>query len=77
MNWGTDFRMRPSFYANKGCITCTVHAGFRDNFAYLCLRGLKKRIQAAAEAYPKANIIFTGHSLGGALANLASVNFVE
>jgi len=77
LNWVTDFRMRPSMYGRKGCFTCTIHAGFRDSFAFLCLKGLKKKIQATVEAYPKAKIIFTGHSLGGALANLGSVNFVE
>lgn len=38
---------------------------------------LKQVIDQELQNHPGSNIIFTGHSLGGALANLSSLTFVE
>lgn len=46
-------------------------------YTALYFDGLKVAIVDMMDAHPKANIIFTGHSLGGALANYAALRFHE
>jgi hypothetical protein len=38
--------------------------------------GLEGAIKEAVRSYPGYSVIFTGHSLGGAVANLASASFI-
>ena len=52
-----------------------VHAGFEQTYARL--RGITRIIKTAAERYPWCKIVFTGHSLGGALSILAAVDFYQ
>ena len=39
--------------------------------------GLLKAIEDALAGYPEYEVIFTGHSLGGAVANLAAFDFAN
>jgi putative lipase involved disintegration of autophagic bodies len=56
------------------CDGCQVHKGFYE--AYMSIRdGVVQTVRDLRGAYPAAPIVVTGHSLGGALVELASVDF--
>ena len=75
-NWAADARVRHSLYSGFNCLACLVHVGFRDGLSILYQFGLKGHIAASLQTRQGAGIIFTGHSLGGALANLAAIRFL-
>jgi hypothetical protein len=51
-----------------------LHSGFQKT--YMNLRGkLAPAVLAAAKSHPDYRIVFTGHSLGSALATIAAVDF--
>ncbi|KAH6586629.1 hypothetical protein BASA50_000341 [Batrachochytrium salamandrivorans] len=53
-----------------------VHSGFQS--AYLDIRSLMMTsIRTAQKKYPGFKLVFTGHSLGGALASLATADYVN
>jgi hypothetical protein len=61
---------------NPDSRTKKVHRGFLE--VYLSLKtDLQSHLARLAEKYPYYNIVFTGHSLGGALAVLGAVDFAE
>ena len=76
-NWVlSDFLALHSLYPKMfSCFGCHVHLGFRNSYAILVRKGLKKQVKAALDEHPGCGIIYTGHSLGGALANYAVVRF--
>ena len=51
-----------------------VHYGFHSSYMNIRLE-TQGPLQALAKRYPDYEIVFTGHSLGGAMASLASVDF--
>ncbi|KAG5290224.1 extracellular lipase [Histoplasma ohiense] len=56
------------------CINCTVHAGFMEswkNARHLLLKPLKQTMAK----YPDYQLVLVGHSLGGAVASLAGLEF--
>jgi len=68
-NWVDDIWYFPTSLAYPGCTECEVHAGFYAG--YLELAG---QMKAAVDAYGGVNapgIMVTGHSLGGAMSQLA------
>ena len=51
-----------------------IHSGFQSS--YLNIRTqTQSSIQKLAKLYPDYEIVFTGHSLGGAMASIAAVDF--
>ncbi|KAI8897719.1 Alpha/Beta hydrolase protein, partial [Globomyces pollinis-pini] len=53
-----------------------VHAGFEDVYAGLRIK-IQPTLKTLVDKYPDFEIIFTGHSLGGAIATMAAVDFIE
>jgi hypothetical protein len=68
-NWITDLDCRRVATQVQGSNKAEVHAGFRDALNSV-LPGLRETLTRLAAG--KANVFFTGHSLGGALAMLAA-----
>lgn len=53
------------------CQFCAVHAGFYES--WVSVRSLvQSTLEKAVKDYPGYSIVFTGHSLGGALASIAA-----
>lgn len=52
--------------------TGSVHSGFYSNWLRLEDAGLTTMIQSMFAGYPDADILVTGHSLGGAMAQMAA-----
>ncbi|KAJ2994187.1 hypothetical protein HDV02_001766 [Globomyces sp. JEL0801] len=54
----------------------TIHAGFEKT--YLSIRkDLQLAIKDAADSFPDYSIVFTGHSMGGSLASIGAVDFIN
>lgn len=49
-----------------------VHRGFRDAWVGLESSGVEASLNALMQAHPTAELVFVGHSLGGALATFAA-----
>lgn len=69
----TDFLFFPVAYTTPGvsnCNGCNAHVGFLIawNSVYV---SVTQMLDAQLKLYPKYNIVVTGHSLGGAIAQLA------
>lgn len=61
-------------FLSEECPSCAVHKGFFE--VYMSVRDEAVRlVRAAQKKYPGKKLVITGHSLGGALINLASVDF--
>jgi hypothetical protein len=75
-NWLTDVGIFSEAYSeDPKCKNCRVHPGFYNSYVKLVKKGLLEAIQEASNANPEYGIIFTGHSLGGAVANVAAVSY--
>ncbi|KAL8833044.1 MAG: hypothetical protein Q9170_004549 [Blastenia crenularia] len=53
------------------CPTCTAHAGFWDSWVE-ARTGVLAALKTAAASHPSNRVIVVGHSLGGAIADLAA-----
>jgi cyanophycinase len=72
LDWVEDLNF---FEVAAICPGCEVHEGFLG--AYLSIRDpLVKLVHEVTEQFPNSNVVLVGHSLGGALAYLASVDFI-
>ncbi len=71
MDWLTNLRFRQQVYPYGDDTTTKVrfHQGFMN--AYFCVREAMKAVLAQ---HPDAQLVFTGHSLGGALATVAALD---
>lgn len=58
------------------CNNCKVHKGFLKAFSTVKER-LFNFINELKQKYPSSSMIFTGHSYGGSLAVLASINYFK
>jgi predicted lipase len=67
--------MIPSYLGNSDCKQCEVHSGFYNSYNTLVEQSMEQYIIAAVKNHPDYPVVFTGHSLGGALANLFAINF--
>lgn len=52
-----------------------VHRGFLSRYTNIAQTGRYNSVLQDAAAPPSSTIIFTGHSLGGAVAMLAALNY--
>lgn len=57
--------------------TGQVHYGFHKAWQQLEAAGLTTMIESMFAGYPDADILITGHSLGGALAQMASLEMKQ
>jgi putative lipase involved disintegration of autophagic bodies len=73
VNWIEDADFFKTDYNTPGCNDCQVHKGFLTAYHSLSDKYLPYFTQLSAQ-YPDARINVLGHSLGGALAVLASVD---
>lgn len=75
-NFLTDANIGTVKYEDdKICQNCKVHRGFYNSYVRLGKQGLKAAIDEAVNSNPSYQVFFTGHSLGGAVANLAAAGF--
>ena len=70
-NWITNLNTIQTDY--PGCSKCYIHKGFYDAYKSIgaYVRGEVSKLKSL---YRSAQIMITGHSLGGALASLAAVD---
>ncbi|PRP86108.1 hypothetical protein PROFUN_03095 [Planoprotostelium fungivorum] len=72
-NWLTDLSYEMTSPFHEAITGAKVHSGFLN--AYVSVRDqLLKIVGGFTTKYPKKTILFTGHSLGGALTVLAAVD---
>lgn len=73
-NWIDDLDFLKTSY--PGCADCHVHRGFY--YTYLEVRDqILANARSLFAKYPNSRKLVTGHSLGGALAVLASIDIVQ
>ena len=72
INWGLDLYFPKRKYSN--CDDCAVHSGFYDSYNNLNPTAMMNDLSALVSKYPTAKVSISGHSLGGAMANLALVD---
>jgi len=72
-NWITDLSFAKTDLNFAGISGAHVHSGFYNNYNALASQ-TKAAVAALRSAYPTANVYFTGHSLGGAMATLATLD---
>jgi pimeloyl-ACP methyl ester carboxylesterase len=65
---------RPDKSPDERCPNCTVHAGFLASWENTRPH-LEPEIQRLVKQYPQHRLTLVGHSLGGAVAGLASLEF--
>jgi putative lipase involved disintegration of autophagic bodies len=69
-NWIADGDFKLTTYS--GCSNCQIHQGFY--LAYLSIAAkLQDAITALFNKYPTANLVITGHSLGGSIATITAL----
>jgi hypothetical protein len=70
LDWVTDLNF---FQVGAVCPGCEIHEGFLG--AYLSVRDeTVALVKEIVTQYPESQVVITGHSLGGALTHLASVD---
>ncbi|KAI4157833.1 MAG: hypothetical protein LQ342_007977 [Letrouitia transgressa] len=77
-NTVTDLSTLPQEYTpypgQKECANCTVHAGFINSWT-LTKPLVVNHLETLRKEYPGYQLTLVGHSLGGAIAALASLDF--
>ncbi|EAR84464.2 lipase family protein (macronuclear) [Tetrahymena thermophila SB210] len=73
-NWITNLKAFPVDFPD--CDGCQIHMGFRDH-AQSIQNHINQCVKNILEKYVDANVIITGHSLGGAIATLISVEVLK
>ena len=75
-NWLDDLDVVLTGYSAPGCSSCEVHKGFYDAEQSV-FQNVVSQVKALLATYPGYQVVFTGHSLGAALATLFSIDFVN
>lgn len=70
-NWITNFDFKLT-EATSLCANCQVHSGFLESWQSVSEK-LTSELSTTVSAHSGYRIVFTGHSLGAALAALAAV----
>ena len=75
VDWLVNLSTKKIYYGGS-CSGCKVHSGFA--YAYLSVRNqIRSAILQLQSRYPSAPIYATGHSLGGAMAMLFGVLYLD
>jgi len=72
-DWVDDFQAALVSYTSNGCSDCTIHQGFYDTYLEISA-GMLSEIQSLVAIYPSAQVVVTGHSLGGAMATHLAID---
>ncbi|PRP88993.1 hypothetical protein PROFUN_02271 [Planoprotostelium fungivorum] len=73
LNWVTDLSVESLSPFQNQILGAKVHGGFLH--AYMSVQNqVRTALNKLTKLYPKKNVLFTGHSLGGALTLLAAVD---
>merc|ERR1739838_1206223 len=72
-DWIDDLEMGKTAYPHYNNGSGEVHYGFYSAWGRLEDGGLTTMIESMLVGYPNADILITGHSLGGALAQMAAL----
>ena len=72
-NWVLqDFNFFKTSYPK--CTNCNVHEGFYQAYKNLQTSTMMNDLKSLKGKYPKAKVVISGHSLGGAMANFAYID---
>lgn len=75
-NWLVDdANIKKVDFTDGGCPKCEVHAGFKRAYNSFVKNGIRNLLKDLTAQDVNAKVTFTGHSLGGAIANLAAIDF--
>jgi len=72
-NWISDLSFAKTDLEFSGVSGAHVHQGFYDAYNAVS-QDVLNAVQALQSQYPSASVYFTGHSLGGAIATLATLD---
>ncbi|KAL4435114.1 hypothetical protein ABPG74_003607 [Tetrahymena malaccensis] len=73
-NWITNLKAFPVDFPS--CVECQIHMGFRDH-AQSVQEDINLCVKSILKQYINAKIVITGHSLGGAIATLVSIEVLK
>lgn len=68
-NWIEDFVFQKTDYNCKGC---EIHAGFFSDYRLIEAK-INEKVASLLKDHPTASLLATGHSLGGALSEIAGL----
>jgi len=71
-NWISNIDILQTVYPHYDNGAGSLHSGFYSNWLSLEDHGLSTMIKSMFAGYPDADLLITGHSLGGALAEIAA-----
>lgn len=69
-NWIENLNFEKVPYIH--CLRCEIHSGFYADYLGVASQ-VSNKVQAILSKHPTATLIATGHSLGGALAEVAAL----
>lgn len=70
-NWLYNFDVTKTTFDK--CDKCSIHTGFHKTYTDI-KEQLFTKLESVIHKYPKAPIVITGHSLGGAVATVAAID---
>jgi predicted lipase len=77
--WKSEPDFEPSFWKkafvkSKFPSGIKIHAGFEDGYSFI-RSAIQSSLAKVVSRLPEYKIVFTGHSLGGAMAEIAAIDF--
>lgn len=77
-NWEQDFKYKLTKYTAKSgtCSNCSIHTGIYQSYKSVESQ-VNKAVNGLLSKYPTASILSTGHSLGGGLSVLTSLELSQ
>ena len=75
-NWITNLSTTKTTYTSFSACNCKVHAGFYSA-EQAVIGGVLNEVKRLLGIYPTASVKTTGHSLGGAMAQLTGMDLIK